>query len=227
MNRQSVQLDPLDSPHPIPWSWVLANQAEEGKEPRICYYRSQSLLSPNGRYAAYSRIQMHVSSDWLHSTVSSVLFIENLETGDLQTITPESPFADNPFLTTLGDQGPGRVAMLIPVSWSAQGDRLLAREFESQFGTDLASDFAVVWDQATNQAFTTAPSGMTYTNAILLGWSQQHPGCALFRVGMMGDENWPTWAVDVTGGSRLALEDAPLSFGEVMNNVWAGPQPHR
>jgi hypothetical protein len=229
MHHQSVQLDPLNSPYPVPWNWILATQAEGGHaaESQVYYYRSQSLLSPDERYAAYSRIQLRVCPDGFSSQVTSVLLIENLETGDLQTITPESPFADNPFLAPADNHRPGRIAILIPVSWSAQSDRVLAREFESQFGTDIASDFAVVWDRTCNQVVTFAPNGPSYTNAILLGWSQQYPNHALFRAGTMGEEDWPTWAVDVTGMCHLVFGDAPIGFGRVMNHVWAGPQPRR
>lgn len=228
MQHQSVQLDPLNSPFPVPWNWILATQAEgcSAQGPRIYYYRSQSLLSPDERYAAYSRIQLRVCPDWFSSQVSSVLLVENLETGDLQTITPNSPFADNPFLAPSEAHHPGRIAILIPVSWSATSDRVLCREFESQFGTDIASDFAVVWDRPSNQVLTFAPNGPSYTNAVLLGWSQQYPNHALFRAGMMGEDDWPIWVVDTSGTSHLAPEDAPVGFGRVMNHVWAGPQPH-
>lgn len=229
MQHQSVQLDPLNSPFPVPWNWILAMQSEgsNAHESQIYYYRSQSLLSPDERYAAYSRIQLCVRPDWFSSQVSSVLLIENLETGDLQTITPESPFADNPFLSGAENAQTGRIAALIPISWSARGDRVLCREFESQFGTDIASDFAVVWDRANNTVTTIAPNGPAYTNAILLGWSQQYPDHVLFKLGIMGDEEWPVWAVDAHGATHPAPEDEAIGFGSIVNHVWAGPQPHR
>lgn len=228
MTQQSVQLDPLNSPYPIPWNWVLATQEEAASTiPRLRYYRTQALISPDGQFAAYSRIQMQVMPDFTHSRVNSVLFVENLRTGDLQTITASSPFADNPFVPNAEPQRAGTIAILIPVAWSASGDRILAREFESFFGTDIASDFAVVWERQSNRIRTIAPSGMQYSNAILLGWSRTNPDRVLFQAGNIGDENWDLWAVDFAGQTIAALEDQPVTFGQTVTNVWAGPQAHR
>jgi hypothetical protein len=229
MKQQSVQLDPLNSPFPVPWNWVLATLAEGSstQSSRTRYYRSQSLISPDSQFAAYSRIQMRVSPDFTQSRVSSVMFIENLKTGDLQTITAESPFSDNPFVSQTELQQSGSIAILIPIAWSQDGDRILAREFESIFGSDLASDFAVVWERQKNRIRTIAPSGVQYTNAVLLGWSQLHPDRVLFRAGNLGDEHWPIWSVDFSGQTNNALEDQPVTFGKVSTNVWAGPQAYR
>ena len=229
MTQQSVQLDPLNSPHPVPWNWVLATQTEDstGITPTLRYFRTQALISPDGQFAAYSRIQMQVMAEFTRSRVNSVLFVENLRTGNLQTITASSPFADNPFSPDSEPQRAGSIAILIPVAWSASGDRILAREFESLFGTDIASDFAVVWDRQLNRIHTMAPLGIQYTNAILLGWSQSYPDRALFRAGNLGDENWGLWAVDPTGRTVAAIEDQPVTFGQTVNNIWAGPQAHR
>lgn len=226
---QSVQLDPLNSPFPIPWNWVLATQTEatRGITSKLRYYRTQALMSPDGQFAAYSRIQMQVEPNFVQSRVSSVLFVENLKTGDLQTITASSPFADNPFLESSDRERPGSVAILIPVAWSATSDRILAREFESLFGASVATDFAVLWEQQAGQIYTVAPNGIQYSNAILLGWSQTHPDRMLFRAGNLGDVDWPLWSVDKTGQTDLALEDQPITFGQVMTNVWAGPQAHQ
>ncbi|UBF25837.1 hypothetical protein K9N68_30555 [Kovacikia minuta CCNUW1] len=159
MSQQSVQLDPLNSPHPVPWNWVMAMVTEiaPGAPAKQHYYRSQSLLSDDRRYAAYSRIQMQVQPDFWHSNVNSILFLENLETGDLQAITPTSPLADNPFLSSGSDLA-GKISIVIPVSWSESGDRLLARVFESLFCSDVASDYALIVDQTANRISTIAPT---------------------------------------------------------------------
>lgn len=227
MMPPSVQLDPLNSPHPVPWSWVLAMLSEQGSVlmPRVHYYRSQSLISPDGQYAAYSRIQIQLSSHFTQSRVASVLFLENLHTGDLQTITASSPFADNPFIGHGMNQA-GTIAILIPVAWSETGDRVLAREFESILGSDLASDFAVVWDRRSNRTHTIAPSHVAYSNAVLLGWSQTHPDQVLFRAGMIGNENWSLYAVDVSGQTAYVNDDQPITFGRMVNSIWAGPQAY-
>ncbi|MDX2228098.1 MAG: hypothetical protein NW220_00580 [Leptolyngbyaceae cyanobacterium bins.349] len=225
MTHHSVQVDPLDSPHPIPWNWVLAtlSASHSSHLAGTYYYRTQSLISPDQVYAAYSRIQMQVSLDYFGSSVTSVLFLENLQTGDLQAITPTSPLADNPFLNTGGDLQ-GRISIVMPVSWSQSGDRLLAREFESILGSDIASDYAVVVDRQRNRVHTVAPTRIRYTNAVLLGWSHLHPSRVLFRAGMMGDEHWQQWSVDTAGHTTLARGDRPILFGQVVSSVWTGPQ---
>ena len=228
MTSQPIQLDPLNSPHPIPWNWVTAMLSDRGTvpNPRFRYYRSQSLISPDGQYAAYSRIQMQLSADFTQSRVASVLFLENLATGDLQTITASSPFADNPFMADMATDYTGTIAILIPVAWSESGDRILAREFESIFGSDIASDFAVVWDRRTNRTHTIAPNQIQYSNAVLLGWSQTNPEQVLFRAGVMGQEEWPLYAVDVGGQTAYANGDEPMIFGRIVNSVWSGPQAY-
>lgn len=225
MSHHSVQVDPLDSPHPIPWSWVLAtlSASQSSNLPGTYYYRTQSLISPNQDYAAYSRIQMQVSPDYFGSSVTSVLFVENLRTGDLQAITPNAPLADNPFLKT-GSDLQGRISIAISVSWSEAGDRLLAREFESILGSDIASDYAVIVDRNRNRVHTISPTRIRYTNAVLLGWSHLHSSRVLFRAGMMGDEHWQQWSVDTTGHTTLARGDRPATFGQIANSVWTGPQ---
>lgn len=225
MSPYPTQIDPLDSPHPVPWGWVLAtlNANHSSNLAGTYCYRSQSLISPDRKYAAYSQIRMQVELEYFRSNVTSVLFLENLRTGDLQTITPAAPLADNPFLDTGADLM-GRVSIVIPVSWSETSDRLLAREFESLFGSDLASDYAVIADQRCNRFYTIAPTRIRYTNAVLLGWSREYPDQALFRAGMLGDEHWQQWTVDRHGKTMLAKGDCPIIFGQATTSVWAGPQ---
>ncbi len=201
----------------------MAAMAEKISAPTFRYYRSQSLISPAGDYAAYSRIQLQISGDFTQNRIASILFVENLQTGELLTISPAAPFADNPFVADAMLYEAGTIAILIPVAWSEQGDRLLSREFESMFGSGLASDFAVVWERHSNCTHTLAPTQISYSNAVLLGWSQSHPSQVLFRAGNMGDENWPLYAVDILGQTTSATEDQPISFGEFISS-WAGPQ---
>lgn len=226
ITQAGVQIDPLDSPHPIPWSWVLATHAQisASNSCEVRYYRSQSLISPDGQYAAYSRIQMEGHPELYKSCVTSVMFVENLETGDLRTITASSPLADNPLLETEEIDRTGAIAILIPVSWSKSGERILARQFEGMFCTSEASDYAVIWDRRQNRTATLAPNTVQYDYAVLLGWSQANSDQVLFRAGEFGNEHWPTWAVDMNGKTSLAHEDEPIIYGQVMNQVWAGPQ---
>ncbi|KAM3091957.1 hypothetical protein ACKFKF_32320 [Phormidesmis sp. 146-12] len=223
MNFQATQIDPLNSPHPIPWSWVMANLSDSQSTQH--YYRSHSLISPNGEYKAYSRVQMLVEPEIYLSRVSSVLFLENLRTGDLQAITATSPFAENPFIGNSSDLA-GTISIVLPISWSAAGDRLLSREFESIFGSDIASDYALIWDKTLNAATTVAPTGIEYTNAILLGWSAEENDRALFQAGNLGESPWPLWAVNSQGDTLAAADDQPKTYGQVTNSIWAGPQAH-
>lgn len=226
---QTASFDPLNSPYPVPWNWVMATMNEQMAEsrtstqPMFRYYRSPSLISPDGDCVAYSRIQLQFSSDFTQNRVASILFVENSRTGELQTITPAAPFADNPFVADAMIQRPGTIAILIPVAWSENSDRLLAREFESMFGTGLASDFAVIWERSSNRTYTLAPTQVQYSNAVLLGWSQSHPNQVLFRAGNMGEEEWPLYRVDADGQTTLIPQDQPIGFGKFANR-WAGPQ---
>jgi hypothetical protein len=224
--ESTVQIDPLGSPHPIPWNWVLASHAQlsEKQSSGVRYYRSPSLISPDGNYAAYCRIQMEGQPELYYSRITSVIFVENLQTGDLRTITASSPLADNPILSHPDADMPGAIAILIPVSWSKSGDRLLARQFEGIFGTSDACDYGVIWDRRSNATTTIIPQRIQYDIAVLLGWSQTHPNRVLFRAGELGNERWPIWAVDSNGETTLALEDEPMVYGNVMTQVWAGPQ---
>ncbi|HEY9636166.1 MAG TPA: hypothetical protein V6D14_22360 [Coleofasciculaceae cyanobacterium] len=228
LTELGVQLDPLDSPHPIPWNWVLTTQAELSASERAetRYYRSQSLISPDGEYAAYSRIQLQGQPEMYLSRITSVMFVENLRTGDLRTITPSSPLADNPLMGNVEADMPGAIAVLIPVSWSKSSDRLLARQLEGMLSTSDASDFAVIWDRKQNHTLTLAPRHIEYCYAVLLGWSQTHPDQILFRAGEWGDEHPPVWTVDLKGQTTRALADEPTVYGQVLNQVWAGPQVH-
>jgi len=187
------------------------------------YYRSQSLISPDGQFAAYSRIQLLISPEVTQNRVASILFVERLQTGELQTVTPAAPFADNPFVADAVLNQPGTIAMLIPIAWSEDSERLLAREFESKFCSSLASDFAVIWERRLNRTYTLAPTQIQYSNAVLLGWSQTCPNHVLFRAGQMGEENWPLYAVDPGGQTLQVFSDQPLAFGQYANSVW-GPQ---
>jgi len=218
--------DPLDSPYPIPWPWILETQSQAASltEPQIRYYRSQALLSPDRKYAAYSRIQMEVVPDAIAQTVNSMLFLENLETGDLEFVTASSPYVRNPNIEASEYGQPGMIAVLLPIAWSESGDRLLVRGFDSVFGTDLASDYAIVWNRESNLMRAIAPNNLQYSNAVLLGWSQASPENILFRAGQLGDEQWPMVAVDMNSYAVASSGDQPIAYGQLSDDFWSGPQ---
>ncbi|NEO75506.1 MAG: hypothetical protein F6J99_04270 [Moorea sp. SIO4G3] len=217
-----VQSDPLNSPYPIPWNWVLETHAElvANQSFGSRYYRSQSLVSPDGKYAAYSRIQLQAQPELYRSRISSVMFLENLQTGDLRIITASSPLANH----INDDKLSGAISILIPVSWTESSDRLLGRQFEGFFNTSDASDYAVIWDRNQNTVTTLAPKRIHYTNALLLGWSQANPDQVLFQAGELGNEYWPMWSVEPNGYTALTFEDEPMVYGESVEHIWSGAQ---
>lgn len=221
--------DPLGSPHPVPWNWVMTTHADDNSKHSfgLHYYRSPSLISPDGQYAAYSRIQMRSQPELYRSRVSSVMFVENLQTGDLEVINATSPLADNGLGLGKNPALPGNISILIPVSWSKLSDRLLARQFEGLFSSSDASDFAVIWNRQQNRTSTVAPSQAKSNHeiSILLGWSQINPYQVLFHAGNLGDEQWSFWAVADNGQTVAATNvDQPIVFGKQLKPVWSGPQ---
>jgi hypothetical protein len=82
----------------------------------------------------------------------------------------------------------------------------------------------VVWDRQQNRTTTVAPEQIDYSTAVLLGWSQTKPDRVLFRAGEFGNERWSVLAVGLNGQTALALEDKPIIYGQVVNQIWAGPQ---
>lgn len=219
--------DPLNSPHPVPWSWVLETQStmQSLKQTGVRYYRSPGLLSPDGDYAAYSRVQLHVESDPYQNRVDSVLFVENMKNGSLGVISPSSPFAAA-LGTGTPNPSPASISLLIPVSWSPDSNQLLAREFDGIFNSSDLTDYAIVWDRQRNQTHTIAPQGMSYATAVLLGWSSRQAGQVLFQAGDFGQNLWALWNVGTEGNTTIALEDQPLVMGKTITNPWDGPQAY-
>lgn len=224
--QETSENDPLGSPYPIPWSWIMKTyeQVSSTRGSGVRQYRTPAVISPDGKFAAYTRVQMQVKPELYESRVSSVMFVENLETGELRVISATSPLANTPKPNEAADM-PGVISVLVPVSWSAGGDRLLARQFEGGLSASDASDYAVVWERQSNRATTIAPGeNVGYSNATLLGWSQANPNQVIFRAGELGDEKMPLWAVGMNGQTVAAVEDQPVVFGRTMRYAWAGPQ---
>jgi hypothetical protein len=224
--QQTEANDPLGSPYPIPWSWIMNTyeRVSSTKGSGVRHYRTPAVISPDGKYAAYSRIQMQVKPELYNSRVSSVTFVENVQTRELRVITATSPLANTPKPNEAADRS-GIISVMVPVSWSSTGDRLLARQFEGTLSASDASDYAVIWDRQSNRATTMAPgTNVAYSNATLLGWSRLNPNQVIFRAGELGDEKMPLWAVGLNGQTVAAVEDQPVVFGRTMRYAWAGPQ---
>ncbi|MCF4970182.1 hypothetical protein [Nostoc sp. CMAA1605] len=226
--------DPIGSPHPIPWQWIVSTQEAIGSKgvTGVRYYRSVPVVSPDGKYAVYSRVQIDVKPEMYNSKVTSVLFVENRETKQLRvmasTTTLQDPLVKTQTTTTPEDSKEGKIGVLVPVSWSEKSDRFLARRFEGVFNTGDSTDQAVIWDRQKNQANTVAPAQTEEDHekiAVLLGWSKNEPDHVLFRAGEMGEENWPLVKVAIDGKTGATTEsDQPVTFGDKLSNVWAGPQ---
>ncbi|WP_353930284.1 hypothetical protein WJM97_18615 [Okeanomitos corallinicola TIOX110] len=230
----TVPDDPMGSPHPIPWKWIMTTQEAIGGNggSGVRHYRSIPVISPDGRYAVYSRVQLEVKPAMHNSRVSSLLFLEDRQTKRLRVMSKTAeindPLLDQAFIPQKTDQA-GKIGVLVPVSWSQKGDRFLARKFVGIFNTADVTDHAVVWDRQQNQTRTVAPAQREDDHekiSILLGWSQKQPDHVLFRTGELGEENWPLVQVasDGTGVNITTEDDQPVTFGERDNKIWSEPQ---
>ncbi|KAF3890903.1 hypothetical protein DA73_0400009685 [Tolypothrix bouteillei VB521301] len=226
------QQDPVGSPHPIPWQWIQSTQEAIGSKGAsgVRYYRSVPVISPDGRYAAYSRVQVEVKPEMHNSRVSSVLFIEDRQTKKLRVVSSTSNLND-PLLkvsvtSTTESDTQGTIGVLVPVSWSEKGDRFLARQFEGYMNTSDVTDRAVIWDSNKGQSQSITPSQNEHKHeiAVLLGWSKVQPEQVLFRAGELGEETWPMVAVSYDGSTITANNtDEPVTFGEKVKGVWGDP----
>ncbi|OBQ40557.1 MAG: hypothetical protein AN485_04460 [Anabaena sp. MDT14b] len=231
---EMAQTDPIGSPHPIPWQWILATQEAIGAKggSGVRYYRSIPVISPDGKYAIYSRVQMEVKPEMHNSRVNSVLFVEDRQTKRLRVMTSTSVVIDpllkrQAILSAQGDND-GKIGVLVPVSWSEKSDRFLARKFVAIFNTADATDQAVIWNRQQDNLNVLSPVQSQDDHekiAILLGWSKKQPNNVLFRAGELGEENWPLLQVANDGRTvDISAEgDQAVTFGE-KGSTWADPQ---
>ncbi|MBD2531071.1 hypothetical protein H6G97_16375 [Nostoc flagelliforme FACHB-838] len=234
---QAEQIDPINSPHPIPWKWITATQeaiASQGGS-GVRHYRSVPVVSPDGKYAVYSRVQLEVKPEMYNSRVTSVLFVQDMHTKKLWVMASTTPVTD-PLLKVKAVKAEsseetdtsGKIGVLVPVSWSQKGDRFLARKFEGLFNTGDSTDSAVIWDRQKNHANIVAPASEEEQHekiAVLLGWSKSQPDHVLFRAGELGEENWPLMQVTNDGKTITTTgDDQPITFGKKVTEIWAGPQ---
>jgi hypothetical protein len=225
--------DPLDSPYPAPWAWITETQATYAakKQSGLQYYRTPALLSPDGCYAAYSRIEVRAQPNSWESKVLSVMFLENLATGELQVIRAQSPIAQ--YLERAGEDSAemeGVISVLLPASWSPEGDKLLARQLEGALNSSDISDYGVVWHPQEKRAETLSALSEDDgdMSATLLGWNQQAPEEVLFRASVLGEEENLWVSVHPQGGaSQTAMETTPQTYGRLLSRSWTGAQSIR
>ncbi|WP_445635430.1 Secreted protein [Nostoc sp. DSM 114161] len=234
---QAEQIDPIGSPHPIPWKWITTTQEAISSNggSGVRHYRSVPVISPDGKYAVYSRVQLEVKPEMYNSRVTSVLFVQDMHTKKLWVMASTTPVSD-PLLKAKAFKAvsaeetdtSGQIGVLVPVSWSEKGDRFLARKFEGVFNTGDSTDSAVIWDRQKNHANTVAPANEQQDDekiAVLLGWSKSQPDHVLFRAGELGEENWPLVKVANDGKTVTTTDDdQPITFGKQVTEIWAGPQ---
>jgi hypothetical protein len=231
---EMAQTDPIGSPHPIPWQWILATQEAIGAKggSGVRYYRSIPVISPDGKYAIYSRVQMEVKPEMHNSRVNSVLFVEDKQTKRLRVMTSTSvvidPLLKRQAISSAQGDNDGKIGVLVPVSWSEKSDRFLARKFVAIFNTADATDQAVIWNRQQDNLNVLSPVQSQDDHekiAILLGWSKKQPNNVLFRAGELGEENWPLLQVANDGRTvDISAEgDQAVTFGE-KGSIWADPQ---
>ncbi len=235
--QAAEQQDPIGSPYPIPWKWIQStHQAMTARGiSGVRHHRSLPVISPDGRYAVYSRVQLDVKPEFHASRVSSVLFVEDRQTKKLRIVSSTSTNYDplmKPRISNLQQQddpnGHGTIGVLVPVSWSEKGERFLARKFEGWLGTSDSTDRAVIWDKQKNNSNTVAPSHTEDEHekiSILLGWSKTQPGNVMFKTGELGDEEWPLVNVSSDGKTVSAADiDLPVTYGQKVTKMW-GSEP--
>lgn len=219
-----MQVDPLNSPYPLPWQWILSTHAQAASKNHwgTYHYRSSSVRSPDGQWLAYSRLRLMVRPELWQCSVSSILFVENLTQGSLRPLQAQSPLAQD--FWQQEEVAPGAIALAQPIGWDHSGQRLLARQFEGYFSSSWATDYGLIWHSSTHQTQTLQPLLPELEVAILLGWSQQRPEAILFDVEMGNQRGLSRWQVDSQGNSQAAPQDQPRVFGEASVDVFAGPQ---
>jgi hypothetical protein len=204
--------DPLNSPYPIPWQaiWDRQTQAAQSKRPETLYYLSPPLRSPDNRIVAHTKIEIKIDPDFRRSHVFSQLILKTIQGKTLQTIPSSMHLGQGNIQETTARHLPGTIAILVPAAWSKNGQRLLSRQFEAVFGSDVSSDYAVIWERNHRQTKIVTPLPLNYDSATLLGWSKNHPDQLLFRTAILGETRSSTLAVDYRGTTIASPNDRAI-----------------
>ncbi|MCS7031970.1 MAG: hypothetical protein NZL92_10640 [Gloeomargarita sp. SKYG116] len=207
-----VPEDPLQSAYPIPWRWVWAiqTQAQQRRRPVRGMLRSSLLISPDGRYAAFSQVEVLAhQQDYTRTRISSTLHIRRPGTTLPLMLRP---IGQPPVLE------PGQIWVLVPVSWSADSRQLLVRQVVGWFGSSEITDRALVWDDTGVRLV--GPQAVAQTHALLLGWSREDPSSILFRTYIIGLERPSQWQVALDGLTLAAQADEPVIYGRSQGESW-------
>jgi hypothetical protein len=204
--------DPLDSPYPIPWNaiWDRQTQVTQSNRPETLYYLSPPLRSPDHQIVAHTKVEIKIDPDFRRSHIFSQLILKTAQGKVLQTIPSSIHLGQGNVQETTARQIPGTIAILVPAAWSKNGQQLLSRQFEAVFGSDVSSDYAVVWERNHLQTKTVTPLPLNYDSATLLGWSQNHPDQLLFRTAVLGETRGSILAVDYRGTTIASPNDRAI-----------------
>jgi hypothetical protein len=209
--------DPLNSAYPIPWAAIWENQTKATQTGKVLTlrYLSGKVTSPDGQQQAHSEINLQLSPELTQSYVSSKLIIADAKGKVLQRIPSTLHLGDGKVKETTAIPV-GTLSILVPATWSQDGQQLLARQFEAVLGSDVSSDYALVWNRKTQMVKTVTPTPQNYDTAILLGWSPRNPDRVLFRTTVLGEQQ--TNLVAVThDGTTIAFEgNQPLPMEDRM-----------
>ena len=202
--------DPLQSPYPLPWSVVQAQQTQSTRlnRPALLEYASPALRSPDGQISAYSEIDIHISPDFRQSQIISRLILKTAQGKTLQVIPSSMHLSQSAVDETAARDVPGTISILVPAIWSSNGQQLLSRQFEAVFGSDVSSDYAVIWDRSQQQARTISPLPLNYDSATLLGWNPKQPSQVLFHTTIIGEKDGTVLAVDSRGNTVTGASPA-------------------
>jgi hypothetical protein len=213
------QKDPLNSAYPIPWDaiWTHQSQATRNGKAITMRYLSPALPSPDGQRKVHSDIRLHLKPEMTNSSISSQLIITDLRGNVLQSIPSSFHLGNGPVQETAARQD-GTLSILMPAAWSKDGQQLLSRQFEAVFGSDISSDYALVWNRGTQQSRIVAPTPLSYDTAILLGWNPSNPSQILFKTSTLGESGAVTLAVNHDGTTIASPGDRPLPMGQIMTS---------
>ncbi len=221
--RQSVApatqaQDPLNSAYPVPWSMIWQNQTQAtqtGKRMTLRYV-SGAIASPDGQRNAHSELYLDLHPEVTQSQVASQLIITDAKGGEIQRIASSMHLGDGMVKESSGTSTVGTLSILMPATWSKDGQQLLARQFEAVFGSDVSSDYALVWNRNTQHVKIVAPVPQDYDTAILLGWSHRNPEQVLFRTAILGEQNTALVAVNYDGTTVASEGDRVLPSGQLI-----------
>jgi hypothetical protein len=220
--------DPLHSAYPIPWSMIWQNQTQATQTGKVMTlrYASGAIASPDGQRTAHSEIHLQLHPEITQSHVMSHLIITDAKGAEIQRIASSLHLGDGMLKETSGTAAVGTLSILMPATWSKDGQQLLARQFEAVFGSDISSDYALIWNRKTQQVKTVAPVPQDYDTAILLGWSHRNPDQILFRTTILGEQNTALVAVNRDGTTIASEGDRILPLSQIMTAP-ASPQARR